>query len=327
MSNFIHFGIAEKMYSENQNKITKLFDLKYPIIQGGMIWHSGWRLASAVSNNGGLGLIGSASMYPDILRENIRKCKAATDKPFGVNIALLYPNLEEIIQIILEEKVKIVFTSAGSPKAYTETLQKEGIKVAHVVSSTKFAIKCEEAGVDAIVAEGFEAGGHNGRDETTTFCLIPNVKNHISKPLIAAGGIALGSQMKAAMILGADGVQIGSRFAATVEASAHNNWKNKIVDLNEGDTHLTLKELAPVRMVKNKFFHDLENLYETGRNAEALKETLGRARAKKGMFEGDLEEGELEIGQVSALIHEILPVEKVFENLLREFRASSVVDL
>lgn len=327
MSNFIHFGIAEKMYSENQNKINKLFDLKYPIIQGGMIWHSGWRLASAVSNNGGLGLIGSASMYPDILRENIRKCKAATDKPFGVNIALLYPNLEEIIQIILEEKVKIVFTSAGSPKAYTETLQKEGIKVAHVVSSTKFAIKCEEAGVDAIVAEGFEAGGHNGRDETTTFCLIPNVKNHISKPLIAAGGIALGSQMKAAMILGADGVQIGSRFAATVEASAHNNWKNKIVDLNEGDTHLTLKELAPVRMVKNKFFHDLENLYETGRNAEALKETLGRARAKKGMFEGDLEEGELEIGQVSALIHEILPVEKVFENLLREFRASSVVDL
>ena len=327
MSNFIHFGIAEKMYSENQNKITKLFDLKYPIIQGGMIWHSGWRLASAVSNNGGLGLIGSASMYPDILRENIRKCKAATDKPFGVNIALLYPNLEEIIQIILEEKVKIVFTSAGSPKAYTETLQKEGIKVAHVVSSTKFAIKCEEAGVDAIVAEGFEAGGHNGRDETTTFCLIPNVINHMSKPLIAAGGIALGSQMKAAMILGADGVQIGSRFAATVEASAHNNWKNKIVDLNEGDTHLTLKELAPVRMVKNKFFHDLENLYETGRNAEALKETLGRARAKKGMFEGDLEEGELEIGQVSALIHEILPVEKVFENLLREFRASSVVDL
>ena len=223
--------------------------------------------------------------------------------------------------------MKIVFTSAGSPKAYTEILQKEGIKVAHVVSSTKFAIKCEEAGVDAIVAEGFEAGGHNGRDETTTFCLIPNVKNHISKPLIAAGGIALGSQMKAAMILGADGVQIGSRFAATVEASAHNNWKNKIVDLNEGDTHLTLKELAPVRMVKNKFFHDLENLYETGRNAEALKETLGRARAKKGMFEGDLEEGELEIGQVSALIHEILPVEKVFENLLREFRASSVVDL
>jgi len=292
-----------------------------------MIWHSGWRLASAVSNNGGLGLIGSASMYPDILRENIQKCKAATDQPFGVNIALLYPNLEEIIQIILEEKVKIVFTSAGSPKTYTEILQKEGIKVAHVVSSTKFAIKCEEAGVDAIVAEGFEAGGHNGRDETTTFCLIPNVKKHISKPLIAAGGIALGSQMKAAMILGADGVQIGSRFAATEEASSHEIWKNKIVSLGEGDTHLTLKELAPVRMVKNKFYHDLENLYETGRNAEALKETLGRARAKRGMFEGDLEEGELEIGQVSALIEEILPVAKVFENLLKEFRAASVMDL
>ena len=327
MSNFIHFGIAEKMYSENQNRITKLFDIQYPIIQGGMIWHSGWRLASAVSNNGGLGLIGSASMYPDILRENIQKCKSATDKPFGVNIALLYPNLEEIIKIILEEKVKIVFTSAGSPKAYTEILQKEGIKVAHVVSSTKFAIKCEEAGVDAIVAEGFEAGGHNGRDETTTFCLIPNVKKHISKPLIAAGGIALGSQMKAAMILGADGVQIGSRFAATQEASSHDIWKNKIISLSEGDTHLTLKELAPVRMVKNKFYHDLENLYESGRNAEALKETLGRARAKRGMFEGDLEEGELEIGQVSALIDEILPVEKVFENLLKEYRESTVEDL
>lgn len=327
MSNFIHFGIAEKMYSENHNKITKLFNIKYPIIQGGMIWHSGWRLASAVSNNGGLGLIGSASMYPDILRENIQKCKAATDQPFGVNIALLYPNLEEIINIILEEKVKIVFTSAGSPKVYTEILQKEGIKVAHVVSSTKFAIKCEEAGVDAIVAEGFEAGGHNGRDETTTLCLIPNVKKHISTPLIAAGGIALGSQMKAAMILGADGVQIGSRFAATEEASSHEIWKNKIVSLGEGDTHLTLKELAPVRMVKNKFYHDLENLYESGRNAEALKETLGRARAKRGMFEGDLEEGELEIGQVSALIEEILPVAKVFENLLKEFRAASVMDL
>ena len=291
-----------------------------------MIWHSGWRLASAVSNNGGLGLIGSASMYPDILRENIQKCKAATNKPFGVNIALLYPNLEEIINIILEEKVKIVFTSAGSPKTYTEILQKEGIKVAHVVSSTKFAIKCEEAGVDAIVAEGFEAGGHNGRDETTTFCLIPNVKQHISKPLIAAGGIALGSQMKAAMILGADGVQIGSRFAATEEASSHDNFKNKIIELNEGDTHLTLKELAPVRLVKNKFYHDLERLYDSGRNADALKETLGRARAKRGMFEGDLEEGELEIGQVSALIKEILPVEKIFENLLKEYHESSVKD-
>ena len=326
MSNFIHFGIAEKMYREEQNRITELFKIKYPIIQGGMIWHSGWRLASAVSNSGGLGLIGSASMYPDILRENIRKCKAATDKPFGVNVALLYPNLEEIINIILEEGVKIVFTSAGNPKTYTETLQKEGIKVAHVVSSTKFAIKCEDAGVDAIVAEGFEAGGHNGRDETTTMVLIPNVKQHISKPLIAAGGIALGSQMKAAMILGADGVQIGSRFAATEEASAHTDWKSKITQLSEGDTHLTLKELAPVRLVKNKFFYDLEKLYETGRNAEALKETLGRARAKRGMFEGDLEEGELEIGQVSALIEEILPVETVFQNLLKEFKQAGYTD-
>ena len=322
MSNFIHFGIAEKMYSENQNKITSLFNIKYPIIQGGMIWHSGWRLASAVSNNGGLGLIGAGSMYPDILRENIQKCKKATEQPFGVNVPMLYPNLEEIIQIILEEGVKIVFTSAGNPKTYTETLQKEGVKVAHVVSSTKFAMKCEEAGVDAIVAEGFEAGGHNGRDETTTFCLIPNVKRHISKPLIAAGGIALGSQMKAAMILGADGVQIGSRFAMTMEASSHENFKNKVVSLNEGDTQLTLKELAPVRLVKNKFFHDLEKLYESGRNVEALKETLGRARAKRGMFEGDLEEGELEIGQVSALIDEILPVEQVFKNLIKEFQHS-----
>ncbi|WP_228420372.1 NAD(P)H-dependent flavin oxidoreductase [Chryseobacterium sp. 5_R23647] len=321
MSNFIDFNSAKKLHemNENKNRITELFNIKYPIIQAGMIWHSGWRLASAVSNCGGLGLIGSASMYPDILRENIQKCKKATDKPFGVNVALLYPNLEEIINIILEEGVKIVFTSAGSPKTYTETLQKEGLKVAHVVSSTKFAVKCEETGVDAIVAEGFEAGGHNGRDETTTFCLIPNVKKHISKPLIAAGGIALGSQMKAAMILGADGVQIGSRFAATQEASAHENWKKKITELNEGDTLLTLKELAPVRMVKNKFFNELEEIYNVGRNAEALVASLGRARAKKGMFEGDMEEGELEIGQVSALIDEVLPVETVFANLLKEF--------
>ena len=321
MSNFIDFNSAKKLHemNENKNRVTELFNIKYPIIQAGMIWHSGWKLASAVSNCGGLGLIGSASMYPDILRENIQKCKKATDQPFGVNVALLYPNLEEIINIILEEGVKIVFTSAGSPKTYTETLQKEGLKVAHVVSSTKFAVKCEEAGVDVIVAEGFEAGGHNGRDETTTFCLIPNVKKHISKPLIAAGGIALGSQMKAAMILGADGVQIGSRFAATQEASAHENWKKKITELNEGDTLLTLKELAPVRMVKNKFFNELEEIYNVGRNAEALVASLGRARAKKGMFEGDMEEGELEIGQVSALIDEVLPVETVFANLLKEF--------
>ncbi|KQR93627.1 2-nitropropane dioxygenase [Chryseobacterium sp. Leaf180] len=309
---------------ENQNRVTSLFKIKYPIIQGGMIWHSGWKLASAVSNSGGLGLIGAGSMYPDILRENIQKCKSATDRPFGVNVPMLYPNLEEIIQIILEEDVKIIFTSAGNPKTYTETLKKEGLTVAHVVSSTQFAIKCEAAGVDAIVAEGFEAGGHNGRDETTTLCLIPNVKQHISKPLIAAGGIALGSQMKAAMILGADGVQIGSRFAATEEASAHEIWKNKITELKEGDTHLTLKELAPVRMVKNKFYHELEEIYNDGRNSEKLIAALGRARSKKGMFEGDLEEGELEIGQVSALIHEVLPVQQVFDQLLKEFEEAKV---
>ncbi|MBW8362073.1 MAG: nitronate monooxygenase [Kaistella sp.] len=322
MSSYIDFGTAGKLYSEKRNRISQLFDIQYPIIQGGMIWHSGWKLASAVSNCGGLGLIGAGSMYPDVLRENIRKCKSATDKPFGVNVPMLYPNLEEIFKIILEEGVKIVFTSAGNPKTYTETLKKEGLKVAHVVSSTKFALKCQEAGVDAVVAEGFEAGGHNGRDETTTFCLIPNVRKNIELPLIAAGGIALGSQMKAAMILGADGVQIGSRFAATTEASSHENWKNKITELQEGDTQLTLKELAPVRLVKNDFFYDLERLYETGRDVEALKETLGRARAKRGMFEGDLKEGELEIGQVSALIDEILPVETVFKNLLKEFEAA-----
>ncbi|WP_228407858.1 NAD(P)H-dependent flavin oxidoreductase [Chryseobacterium sp. OV279] len=326
MSNFIDFNSAKKLQEmqTSQNRITELFNIQYPIIQAGMIWHSGWKLASAVSNCGGLGIIGAGSMYPDILRENIQKCKLATDKPFGVNVPMLYPNLEEIIQIILEEGVKIVFTSAGNPKTYTESLQKEGIKVAHVVSSTKFAVKCEEAGVDAVVAEGFEAGGHNGRDETTTFCLIPNVKNHISKPLIAAGGIALGSQMKAAMLLGADGVQIGSRFAATLEASAHDNWKKKITELNEGDTHLTLKELAPVRMVKNKFFGELEDIYQSGRDKEALIASLGRARAKRGMFEGDMEDGELEIGQVSALINDILPVETVFTNLLKEFEAAKV---
>ncbi len=322
MSNFIHFGVAEKMYQESQNRISSLFNIKYPVVQGGMIWHSGWRLASAVSNCGGLGLIGAGSMYPDVLRDHIRKCKAATDRPFGVNVPMLYPNLDEVISIILEEGVKIIFTSAGNPKTYTETLKKEGLKVAHVVSSTKFALKCQEAGVDAVVAEGFEAGGHNGRDETTTFCLIPNVRKHIEIPLIAAGGIALGSQIKAAMVLGADGVQIGSRFAATEEASSNDVWKEKITSLNEGDTQLTLKELAPVRLVKNKFFHDIEKLYDSGRDAEALAAILGRARAKRGMFEGDLEEGELEIGQVSALIEEVLPVETVFARLMAEFEAA-----
>ncbi|HFK5584083.1 TPA: NAD(P)H-dependent flavin oxidoreductase [Elizabethkingia anophelis] len=309
------------------NRIKELFDIKCPIIQGGMIWHSGWRLASAVSNCGGLGLIGAGSMYPDILKENIIKCKAATDKPFGVNIPMLYPNLDEIIKIILEEKIKIVFTSAGNPKTYTEILKKEGIKVAHVVSSVKFALKCQDAGVDAVVAEGFEAGGHNGREETTTLSLIPNVRRQVSLPLIAAGGIALGSQIKAAMLLGADGVQIGSRFAATKEASSHENFKQKIVETQEGGTHLTLKELAPVRLIKNKFYNDIEKLYESGRDTEALKAVLGRARAKRGMFEGDLEEGELEIGQSSALIDSILSVEEVFEKLIKEFREAECPEL
>ncbi|MCT4205945.1 nitronate monooxygenase [Elizabethkingia anophelis] len=309
------------------NRIKELFDIKYPIIQGGMIWHSGWRLAAAVSNCGGLGLIGAGSMYPDILKENIIKCKAATDKPFGVNIPMLYPNLDEIIKIILDEKIKIVFTSAGNPKTYTEILKKEGIKVAHVVSSVKFALKCQDAGVDAVVAEGFEAGGHNGREETTTLSLIPNVRRQVSLPLIAAGGIALGSQIKAAMLLGADGVQIGSRFAATKEASSHENFKQKIVETQEGGTHLTLKELAPVRLIKNKFYNDIEKLYESGRDTEALKAVLGRARAKRGMFEGDLEEGELEIGQSSALIDSILSVEEVFEKLIKEFREAECPEL
>ncbi len=321
MDSFIDFGAAKKLAEaqKTDNSVSRLFNIKYPIIQGGMIWHSGWRLASAVSNNGGLGLLGAGSMYPDVLRENIQKCKAATSKPFGVNVPMLYPDLDEVFRIIVEEKVKIVFTSAGNPKTYTEALQKEGIAVAHVVSSTKFAQKCEDAGVDAVVAEGFEAGGHNGRDETTTFCLIPNVKKHISKPLIAAGGIATGAQIKAAMVLGADGVQIGTRFAASAEASAHHLWKQKITELNEGDTFLTLKELAPVRLVKNKFFEDLEKLYDTGRNAEELKAVLGRARAKRGMYEGDLDEGELEIGQVASLIDDVPTVETIFGRLLREF--------
>ena len=301
------------------NKITQLFSIKYPIIQGGMIWHSGYKLASAVSNAGGLGLIGAGSMYPDVLREHIQKCKKATNQPFGVNVPMLYPNIEEIIQIILEEKVPIVFTSAGNPKTYTEILKKEGRKVTHVVSSVKFAVKCQEAGVDAVVAEGFEAGGHNGREETTTLSLIPNVRRNIEIPLIAAGGIAVGSQIKAAMILGADGVQIGSRFAATFEASAHDHWKQKIVETKEGDTQLTLKELAPVRLVKNKFFYELEEIYKNGKSIELLTEKLGKRRAKRGMFEGDLEDGELEIGQSSALIDEILTVEQVFQKLLKEF--------
>lgn len=301
------------------NKITTLFNIQYPIIQAGMIWNSGWRLASAASNSGILGLIGAGSMYPDILREHIQKCKAATNKPFGVNVPMLYPNIEEIMDIIVEEGVKIVFTSAGNPKTWTNWLQERGIIVVHVVSSVKFALKAEAAGVDAVVAEGFEAGGHNGRDETTTFTLIPMVKEQLQIPLIAAGGIATGKAMLAAMVLGADGVQVGSRFVASEESSAHQAFKQVVVDAKEGDTQLTLKELAPVRLVKNKFYNQVQELYKTGPTVEQLKELLGRARAKRGMFEGDLEDGELEIGQIAGLIHDIKPVQQIVDEMLREF--------
>ncbi len=301
------------------NKITQLFNIKYPIIQGGMIWNSGYKLASAVSNSGGLGLIGAGSMYPEVLREHIQKCKKATNKPFGVNVPMLYPNIEEIMKIIVEEGVKIVFTSAGNPKTWTTFLKENGITVVHVVSSSKFALKAQEAGVDAVVAEGFEAGGHNGREETTTLTLIPMVKEKITIPLIAAGGIASGRGMLAAMVLGADGVQMGSRFAASIESSAHDNFKKTIITVNEGDTQLSLKELAPVRLIKNKFYNDLQDLYSKNPTVEDLKTLLGRARAKKGMFEGDLIEGELEIGQIAGLIHEILPVSEIIKNVISEF--------
>lgn len=305
------------------NKITQLFNIKYPIIQGGMIWNSGYKLASAVSNAGGLGLIGAGSMYPEVLREHIQKCKKATDKPFGVNIPMLYPNIEEIMNIVVDEGVKIVFTSAGNPKTWTSFLKEKGITVVHVVSSSVFALKAQDAGVDAVVAEGFEAGGHNGREETTTFTLIPMVKEKIKIPLIAAGGIATGRGMLAAMILGADGVQVGSRFAASVESSSHNNFKETIVNTIEGGTHLTLKELAPVRLIKNKFYQDVQELYQKCPSKEELVQLLGRARAKRGMFEGDLEEGELEIGQVAGLIHEILPVEEIIQQMIAEFETAS----
>lgn len=301
------------------NKITQLFNIKYPIVQGGMIWNSGYKLASAVSNAGGLGLIGAGSMYPHVLREHIQKCKKATDKPFGVNVPMLYPNIEEIMDIIVEEGVKIVFTSAGNPKTWTSFLKEKGITVVHVVSSSKFALKAQEAGVDAIVAEGFEAGGHNGREETTTLTLIPMVREKISIPLIAAGGIATGRGMLAAMVLGADGVQVGSRFAASVESSAHDDFKKTIVDLEEGGTHLTLKELAPVRLIKNKFYNDVQELYAQCPSVDDLKNLLGRARAKRGMFEGDLVEGELEIGQISGLIKDIKPVSEIVNDMVTEF--------
>lgn len=307
-----------------QNLITSLFNIKYPIIQAGMIWNSGWRLASAASNSGILGLIGAGSMYPDILRTHIQKCKAATDKPFGVNVPMLYPNIEEIMDIIVEENVKIVFTSAGNPKIWTRWLQDRGVTVVHVVSSVKFALKAQDAGVDAIVAEGFEAGGHNGRDETTTLTLIPMVKEQLQIPLIAAGGISTGKAMLACMILGADGVQVGSRFVASEESSGHQAFKQAVVDAKEGDTQLTLKELAPVRLIKNKFYNDLQDLYKTGPTPEQLKELLGRARAKRGMFEGDLEDGELEIGQISGLIHDIKPVAEIAKEMIAEFEEAKL---
>jgi enoyl-[acyl-carrier protein] reductase II len=302
-----------------KNKITALFNTKYPLIQGGMIWCSGWELASAVSNAGGLGIIGSGSMYPEILDEQLTKCKAATTKPFAVNLPMLYPNIDAHIELIIKHQVPIVFTSAGNPKTYTSYLKSKGITVVHVVSSLKFAQKAEAAGVDAVVAEGFEAGGHNGRDETTTMCLIPMVKAGISIPLIAAGGIGTGSGMLAAMTLGADGVQIGSRFIATPESSAHINFKNKVLAAQEGDTLLTLKELTPVRLLKNPFFDAVMNAYEKGSTPEELTDLLGRGRAKKGMFEGDIESGELEVGQISSLITTIKPAADVVAEIMTEF--------
>jgi enoyl-[acyl-carrier protein] reductase II len=301
------------------NQITQLFNIKHPIVQGGMVWVSGWKLASAVSNAGGLGLIGAGSMYPDVLREHIQKCKKATDKPFGVNIPMLYPQVDKLMDIIVEEDVKIVFTSAGNPKTWTSFLKEKGITVAHVVSSVKFALKAESAGVDAIVCEGFEAGGHNGREETTTFTLIPMVKESITIPVIAAGGIGNGRGMLAAMVLGADGVQIGSRFAASKESSAHVNFKQKIIDVKDGDTHLTLKELAPVRLIKNKFYQEIQELYKENPTKEELIGLLGRARAKKGIFEGDLDNGELEIGQIAGIIDKISSAKDILEEIVTDF--------
>lgn len=302
-----------------QNKLTELFGIKYPIVQAGMVWNSGWKLASASSNAGILGLIGAGSMYPEVLRTHIQKCKLATSKPFGVNIPMLYPNIEDLFQIIVEEGVKIVFTSAGNPEIWTSWLKERGVTVVHVVSSLKFALKAEAAGVDAVVAEGFEAGGHNGRDESTTFTLIPLIRSKLKIPLIAAGGIATGNGLMAALALGANGVQIGSRFVASEESSAHPDFKKAVLLAKEGDTQLTLKELAPVRLLKNKFYRDIESLYKTAPTNDNLKALLGRARAKRGMFEGDLDEGELEIGQISGLINDIASVSAIVDSIISEF--------
>jgi len=303
-----------------QNRITQLFNIQYPIIQAGMIWASGWKLASAVSNAGGLGIIGAGSMYPDVLKEHITQCQSATDKPFAVNVPLLYPDIDKVMDIIVENNVKIVFTSAGNPATWTPFLKEKGIKVVHVVSSVKFAQKAEKTGVDAVVAEGFEAGGHNGREETTTFTLIPMVSQAVDIPVIAAGGIGNGQAILASMILGADAAQLGTRFVASYEASSHQAFKDQVVSSKEGDTMLTLKELAPVRMMKNKFFSEIQELYQKGTSTDELKQHLGRARAKRGMFKGDLENGELEIGQISGLIDEILPAKQIVKNLVREYQ-------
>ena len=305
-----------------ENRVTKLFNIEYPIVQAGMIWASGWRLASAVSNAGALGIIGSGSMYPEVLREHIQKCKAATNKPFGVNIPLLYADIDKHIQIIIEEKVPIVFTSAGNPKTWTATLKQHGITVVHVVSSSKFALKAEDAGCDAVVAEGFEAGGHNGREETTTMVLIPAVCAAVHIPVLAAGGIATGRQMLAAMVLGADGVQVGSRFVASNEASSHENFKNLVISSAEGDTHLSLKQLTPVRLLKNDFFKRVQEAESNCASAGELQKLLGRGRAKTGMFEGDLAEGELEIGQVSAIIKSIKPAAEIVQEMYKEYSAA-----
>jgi len=303
------------------NRLTDLFKIKYPIIQGGMVWCSGWRLVSSVSNNGGLGLIGSGSMYPDVLQYHIKQCKQSTDKPFGVNIPLLYPDINEHIEVVLKEKIKVVFTSAGNPMTYTKLLKNHGVTVVHVVANKKSAIKCIDAGVDAIVAEGFEAGGHNGYEEITTMCLIPQIKSLIDVPLIAAGGIGSGAAMLAAMSLGADGVQIGSVFAASKESSAHINFKNKILLANDGDTKLTLKEIVPVRLLKNDFYYKIEDAYKQNANKEDLINILSKGRAKKGMFEGDVSNGELEIGQISATISSIKSVKEIITEIINDFNS------
>ncbi|MDR0659207.1 MAG: nitronate monooxygenase [Prevotellaceae bacterium] len=308
------------------NRICSLLNIKYPVIAGGMVWCSGWKLASAVSNAGGLGLLGAGSMYPDVLREHIQKTKKATDKPFGVNVPLLYPDIETIMNIIMEEDVKVVFTSAGNPKTWTKLLKAEGIRVVHVVSSSKFALKCEEAGVDAVVAEGFEAGGHNGREETTTLTLVPQVRKAITLPLIAAGGIATGRGMLATMVLGAEGVQIGTRFALSIESSAHNFFKQKCLELNEGDTMLSLKKVSPTRLIKNDFFRQVEEAENAGASAEEILAIIGRGRSKLGIFEGDLKDGELEIGQVASLIKDISPIKAIMEEIITEYK-QAVKDL